>query len=358
MDILLDDAIKKSTPEAFSRFQQTLETLGNRPELFTGAEGENWSKVLVNNFTYSLSSSNPDNHPLLEPFLTWVLDAEYLGPKYIIGLVDSSKVSIIVFNRLQDHEFVRKLMFIAAFRALEAHSLAAPEYSNAISCLGAFLNDAPEDLREKLPHQIDDYLGVAADNEVMLGTMRLGVRLPNSNLIPTHHIVGGRLQLKIDLDDATAREYLERGGSSKTVELIWPVLDLLNLRARLDTPLDERSLTSIRAVQAATASKSEEFFGMIRKQNEKEVVGDPAYFDIFISTDEFDLVKVGASWTQPSDAATGDGADGADGGAGQASGNLRVVRRSSMQVPFELAMAAIIHEQAQLLLDSQEKAND
>jgi serine/threonine protein kinase len=247
IDLLANDAWYRAESDRQNRVQKILIDLKSKPLLFAGDEGTKWASKIVQSIAFGQDSSpEPDM-----PFLESVLAADHLGPKVILNQP--------IFWK---HVEFRQLTFVAAFRAIEQIGVDDPSFSNWVALLDLLRDNAPSDLISELPKMItkvlqsnatnDMVLGKWAYSPTMLGSGERGDRFKVSPALDVWKI--GRIEFLVD---------------SRGDRLSSPMMDLLLLLNALEQPLDTDSRTAVESIRDATAKKARQVFDLLKESNGK-----------------------------------------------------------------------------------------
>ncbi len=294
IDLLANDAWYRAESGRQNRVQKILIDLKTKPLLFAGDEGTKWASKIVQSI-----APEPDM-----PFLESVLAADHLGPKVILNQPMFWK-----------HVEFRQLTFVAAFRAIEQFGVDDPSFSNWVALLDLLRDNAPSDLISELPKMITKVLQAAAKNDRILGKWafaRTSLRPGDGDLLEVSPAFNtskiGRLDLIVN-------------GGDRSYRLASPALDLLLLLGALEKPLDSESRKAVEAIRDATAKKAQQLFQSLKESNEK-FEDLEANLRIKVSLTSHDSVAIIAN------------------------------RKEKSSVSADIAIAAIVHEQAIQMLNA------
>ncbi len=290
------------------RFQKTLLSLESRPELFSGIAGID----LATRSILQVAQGNSSSQEFVQEFLASVLEAKHLGPRIIVGLKDSNRNQ---FESLIGSGTPLKLLFVAAFRAIEQYGIEDPEFLQWTSILNVLQAHAPVDLINQLPRLLDETLLACSASEITL---------QKQGLLSTNTARGGQLRDLVDLEilkkpsigrmvlrfNEREADIVRARGEAGGLRLASPALDLLLIRASLSSPLDESARKSIEAVRAATANESQQLMELLKAESIRlgngEIVGEPKGIVValpfeFRPAREDAAMEVIASWSETGD---------------------------------------------------------
>ena len=221
-----------------------------------------------------------------------------------MGLKNSNE-----FASLSGSPSIRKLLFVAAFRAIEQYGVEDPEFLEWTSILNGFQAEAPADLVSRLPSLLDGSLLAASQSENTIAKQDLVSTTVVRNFGNNKRVdVSGKLssptigRIQIELDGDVLNTLRETGRNVDAPRLASPALDLLLIRDSLAVPLDENARQAIEAVRDATADKSQRLIELLKAQKIKlgtdPIIGEPKLIIATNPASDDSLVKVIAFWKE------------------------------------------------------------
>ncbi|MEQ1904266.1 MAG: serine/threonine-protein kinase [Pirellulaceae bacterium] len=313
IQLLAIDARRGLRPERRVRVHEILLSPNSNPLLFAGDEGISWSKDVVTEIAFLPNS--PPNFLFLES----VIVVKHLGPR-IITRFDTSDVS--------RYSELKRLMFVAAYRAIEQYGADHPEFSHWANRLDVYRKNAPVDLVNDLPKMIERVLLEIAKSDKTLGKLTITPMELGSDGNGNRIIVSSILKPKY-----TGRFSYFFDRSRGQWRLASPALDLLALLEESKKPLDENSRKAIEAIGHATEARKTQLISKLetaRKEHDEKSEDNVESKNIQLIFSDDTLQAIVSTTPQ----------------------------EPSITVSSDIAIAAIIHEKATLMLKKEPATKD